>query len=116
MEKKDAKAPVRFYRKRIELFRLIDKIKLWPSRRGVLHGIRTIEKFGNQARITTHCNKTFMVNNSRNSSAARWLRNKWFAEVCVKCAVPEWKLEKYSATRFRRHQGSLLLEKEKRNG
>ena len=28
--------------------------------------------------ITTHCNKTSMVNNSRNSRAARWLRNKWF--------------------------------------
>ena len=27
-----------YYRKRVELFRLIDKIKLWPSRRGVLHG------------------------------------------------------------------------------
>ena len=26
----------RFYRKRVELLRLIDKIKLWPSRRGLL--------------------------------------------------------------------------------
>ncbi|MHC4459341.1 MAG: pyrrolysine--tRNA(Pyl) ligase small subunit, partial [Planctomycetota bacterium] len=38
------KKPVkRFYRKRVELFRLIDKIKLWPSRTGILHGIKTIE-------------------------------------------------------------------------
>jgi hypothetical protein len=58
------KKPVkRFYRKRVELFRLIDKIKLWPSRTGILHGIKTIEKIGDQAQITTHCNKTFMVNN-----------------------------------------------------
>jgi hypothetical protein len=46
------KKPVkRFYRKRVELFRLIDKIKLWPSRTGILHGIKTIEKMGDQAQI-----------------------------------------------------------------
>ena len=106
--KKPAK---RYYRKRVELFRLIDKIKLWPSRKGILHGIKTIEHIGDQARITTHCNKTFMVNDSRNSRAARWLRNKWFKAVCPVCRVPEWKLEKYSSTQFKRHYGSLLIEK-----
>lgn len=100
----------RYYRKRIELFRLLDKIKIWPSRAGLLHGIRTIEIMGNTARITTHCNKTFMVNNSRNSRAARWLRNKWFAGTCPDCRVPDWKLAKYSSTRFRRHHGSDLLK------
>ena len=99
----------RFYRKRMELFRLIDKIKIWPSRKGLLHGIKSIESMGGQARVTTHCNKTFMVNNSRNSRAARWLRNKWFKGVCSACGVPQWKLEKYAATQFRRHHGSTLL-------
>ncbi len=98
----------RFYRKRIELFRLIEKIKIWPSRRGLLHGIKTIESLGDQAKITTHCNKTFIVSNSRNGRAARWLRNKWFKGVCPACGVPQWKLEKYASTRFRRHHGSLL--------
>ena len=98
----------RFYRKRVELLRLIDTIKIWPSRKGLLHGIRTIERFGDQARITTHCNKTFMVNNSRNSRAARWLRNKWFKGVCPACGMPQWKLEKYAATQFRRHHGASL--------
>ena len=98
----------RFYRKRVELFRLIDKIKLWPSRTGLLHGIRTVEKMGHIARITTHCNKTFMVNDSRNSRAARWLRNKWYAGACPECRVPEWKLAKYSSTQFKRHHGSDL--------
>jgi pyrrolysyl-tRNA synthetase-like protein len=102
----------RTYRKRVELLRLIDKIKLWPSRRGVLHGIRSIEKMGDQARVTTHCNKTFVVTNSRNSRAARWLRNKWFKQVCPECRIPEWKLEKYSATRFKRHYGSALLDED----
>jgi pyrrolysyl-tRNA synthetase-like protein len=108
---KKKELPKRYYRKRVELFKLIDKIKLWPSRQGILHGIKTIEMTGNQARITTHCNKTFTVNNSRNSRAARWLRNKWFGKVCPVCQVPDWKLEKYSATRFKRHWGSLLLDK-----
>lgn len=102
----------RFYRKRVELFRLIDKIKLWPSRKGQLHGIRSINIIGDQAEITTHCNKTFTANNSRNCRAGRWLRNKWFTGVCSRCGVPDWKLEKYDSTRFKRHQGSLLINKE----
>lgn len=104
--------PKRYYRKRVELFKLIDKIKLWPSRKGILHGIKSVEKHGDQARITTHCNKTFIVNNSRGSRAARWLRNKWFGKVCPVCKVPEWKLEKYNATGFKRHYGSSLAEEE----
>jgi pyrrolysyl-tRNA synthetase-like protein len=100
--------PKYYYRKRVELFRLIEKIKLWPSRKGMLHGIKHIEKTGEQALITTHCNKTFLVANSRNSRGARWLRNKWFKGVCSECGVPEWKLSKYSSTRFKRHYGSLL--------
>ena len=106
--KKTKKATKRYYRKRVELFRLIEKIKLWPSRSGQLHGIRRIEIMGEQARVTTHCNKTFMVNNSRNSRAARWLRNKWFKGACSTCRVPDWKLEKYAATQFKRHYGSQL--------
>jgi len=106
--KKKKKPSKRFYRKRVELFRLIEKIKLWPARSGLLHGIKTIDIVGEQARVTTHCNKTFMVNNSRNSRAARWLRNKWFNGACSACGVPDWKLEKYASTQFRRHYGSRL--------
>ena len=108
-KEKTKKHSKRYYRKRVELFRLIDKIKLWPSKTGILHGIKTIEKMGDQAQITTHCNKTFMVNNSRNSRAVRWLRNKWFKGACGACRIPAWKLDKYSSTLFRRHHGSLLL-------
>jgi len=116
-EKSPSRPPVkRYYRKRVELFRLIDKIKLWPSRTGLLHGIKTIEVIGDQARITTHCNKTFLISNSKNSRAARWLRNKWFKGVCGTCRVPEWKLEKYSATQFRRQYGSALLKENESNG
>ncbi|MDA3787756.1 MAG: pyrrolysine--tRNA(Pyl) ligase small subunit [Desulfobacula sp.] len=109
MSGKKKPPPKKFYRKRIDLLRLIEKIKLWPSRRGILHGIKYIEKHDTYAIITTHCNKTFPANNSRNSRAARWVRNKWFHSVCKSCGVPDWKLEKYSVTQFRRHHGSNLL-------
>jgi len=107
---KDKPQALRYYRKRVELFRLIEKIKLWPSRKGFLHGIRAIEKSGDVAVITTHCDKTFTINNSRSSRAARWLRNKWFKGACPDCRVPEWKLAKYASTRFHRHHGSSLKE------
>ena len=113
-EKKTAPAKKRFYRKRARIFNLIDKIKLWPSRTGQLHGIRSIEVTGNTATLTTHCSKVFQISNSLNSRAARWLRNKWFVRVCPVCGVPEWKLEKYSSTRFKRHQGSMLIKPDER--
>jgi pyrrolysyl-tRNA synthetase-like protein len=110
-EKKSNKKPAaRYYRKRVELFRLLDKIKLWPSRRGILHGIKSIELAEDRALITTHCNKIFIIRNSRNSRAARWLRNKWYRDICKECAVPQWKIEKYSATKFKRRYGSNLTQ------
>ena len=109
-EKKPKTPAKRYYRRRVHLLRLIEKIKLWPSRKGILHGIRSIDKLGEQARVTTHCNKAFLINNSRNSRAARWLRNELFIGVCPQCGIPEWKMEKYASTRFSRHQGSLLIK------
>ena len=108
MSDKEKAEKKRYYRKRVDLFRLIDKIKIWPSRTGLLHGVRTIEKMGEIARVTTHCNETFMVNNSRNSRAARWLRNKWYFKSCQKCNIPEWKITKYQKTHFNQHRGSFL--------
>ena len=102
----------RYYRKKTELFSLLEKIKLWPSRSGVLHGIRAIEFQGESALITTHCGKTFTARNSRNSRAARWLRNKYWRGSCPVCAVPDWKLKKYGQTVFSRHQGKILTRKE----
>ena len=103
----------RYYRKRVELFLLIEKIKLWPSRKGLLHGIKTIDVIADRARITTHCHKTFMITNSKNSRAARWLRNKWFKGICGVCRVPDWKVAKYSSTHFKRHYGATLLKESK---
>jgi len=99
-----------YYQRRLGLFKLIEKIKLWPSRTGSLHGIRSIKISGETATLTTHCNKKFMVNNSKKSRAARWLRNKWFTQLCPECRIPDWKIEKYSATKFTKKQGSWLRE------
>ncbi len=77
-ENKSKPVKKRYYRKRVRIFNLIDKIKLWPSRSGQLHGVRSIEIMGDTARLTTHCNKEFLISNSLNSRAGRWLRNKWF--------------------------------------
>jgi pyrrolysyl-tRNA synthetase-like protein len=114
---KNEKTPAKtFYRKRIALFVLLEKIKIWPSRQGVLHGIKTIVSTGTHACITTHCGKTFTVTNSKNSRAARWLRNKWYKGTCATCAVPEWKMKKYSVTFFRNGYGSDLRESVRRQG
>lgn len=98
----------RTYRKHQYLFALIGKMKLWPSRKGILHGIRSIDIAGDFAVITTHCGKTFTVRDSRTSRASRWLRNKIVADPCPVCAVPEWKLKKYQGTVFRKKSGAVL--------
>lgn len=98
----------RYYRKHTELFPLLEKMKLWPSKNGILHGIKTVEPRGKHLEIMTHCGKTFRVYNSRNSRAARWLRNKWAVVPCKDCKVPQWKLDKYSTTFFSEHFGKEL--------
>ena len=97
-----------YIRKRSDFFLLVEKIKLWPSRSGILHGIKVFTVKGALAELTTHCNKTFVIRHSRRSRAARWLRNKWYSKSCPKCRIPDWKIEKYSKTRFGQHRGSFL--------
>lgn len=108
-------AKKRYYRKHVDFFRLLHKIKLWPSRTGMLHGIKSINEMGEYAEVITHCNKKIMVRNSKNSRVARWLRNKMIVSTCPACGVPKWKLEKYSSTFFTQHYGSHLNEVEKKN-
>lgn len=104
-----------YYRKQVPLFRLVQKMKLWPSRTGVLHGVRILEVRGETGLITTHCGKTMVVRDSKRSRSARWLRNKLFHGACPECRIPDWKLEKYNATQFRRRMGSHLTEVQDRS-
>jgi pyrrolysyl-tRNA synthetase-like protein len=98
----------KYYRKNVDFFKLVDKLKLWPARSGTLHGIKLIKITGNVAEITTHCNEIFVVWNSRTSRAARWLRNKWCICACKACKIPEWKIEKYTSTMMTQKWGSSL--------
>lgn len=82
------------------LFATLERIKLYSARSGVLHGIKSIEISGDTAAIVTHCGQQITVRGSRNSRLARWIRNRWLTEPCKKCKIPDWKLEKYSSTRF----------------
>ena len=99
------------FRKGEDLFYLIDRIKLLPSRKGILHGVRSVKCRGNVMTIITHCNQKVCVRCSNNSRLARWLRNKWYEKPCQSCRVPGWKLEKYSRTSFVKeggHEGYLF--------
>ncbi len=89
------------FRKKESLANLLQRIKLWPSRSGMLHGIKNLESKGNYLELELYCGERLQVKNSKNSRAARWLRNKIMVKACPKCAVPEWKLEKYSKTAFK---------------
>jgi pyrrolysyl-tRNA synthetase, N-terminal region len=98
----------RYYRKNVDFFKFVQKLKLWPSRSGTLHGIKSMTIRGNVAEIVTHCNETFQIYNSRHSRAARCLRNKLFFKACGTCKIPGWKLEKYSGTYVSQSYGSRL--------
>lgn len=98
--KKDKEAVKRYVYKNQSLYALIQKIKLWPSRSGILHGLKTVEPKGTSIVITTHCEESFTVWDSKKSRSARWLRNRWCTYPCPKCNIPEWKMSKYSSTVF----------------
>jgi pyrrolysyl-tRNA synthetase-like protein len=97
----DAKKTVRRYvYKNQGLYALIDRIKLWPGRSGILHGVKSVTVGDGRIDVLTHCGESFTVWDSRNSRSARWLRNRWFKRACPRCGVPAWKLEKYNSTVF----------------
>jgi pyrrolysyl-tRNA synthetase-like protein len=104
----DAAKKKRYYRKNVDFFKLVEKVKLWPARSGTLHGIKSMTIRGNIAEVTTHCNENFQIYNSRHSRAARCLRNKLFFRACASCKIPKWKLEKYSSTYVNQSYGSKL--------
>ena len=90
-----------YFRKREELTVVLQKVKLWPSRTGTLHGLRSVVSKGAYIDFTTHCGQKLRIKNSKNSRVSRWLRNKWYVQPCPRCRVPAWKLEKYSLTAFK---------------
>ncbi|PKM83184.1 MAG: hypothetical protein CVU89_00035 [Firmicutes bacterium HGW-Firmicutes-14] len=94
------KQKIRYVRKHEDLYEVLQKIKLWPSRTGVLHGIKSITRKGAYIEFVTHCGNKLQIKNSKTSRVSRWLRNKWHVRACPRCKVPAWKLEKFSSTSF----------------
>ncbi|MBS3937693.1 MAG: hypothetical protein KGZ50_03860 [Peptococcaceae bacterium] len=90
----------RFIRKHKPIAAVLEKIKLWPARSGMLHGIKSMTKEGNFLIIETHCHELLRVRESKNSRAARWLRNKWVWKACPACRIPSWKINKFARTFF----------------
>jgi len=70
-------------------------MKLWPSKSGILHGVRQVEDHGSLISITTHCGTIIVARSSRRGRAARWLRNRWMKNTCSVCKIPEWKTERF---------------------
>lgn len=99
----------RYLRKRQNLWAMVNKIKLWPSRHGILHGVKSIVKLNSGFEISTHCGLVFKSKDSANSRAARWLRAKQYTTACLGCRVPDWKMEKYGATVFSKKLGRVLV-------
>jgi len=91
-----SKAQAKYRAKHVGLFTSVDKIKLWPSRSGLLHGVREVKGSGDWIIVSTHCGETFKVRDSKNGRVHRQLKNHSYKGVCKKCAIPGWKLEKFN--------------------
>ena len=100
----------RYLRKRQNLLAMVTKIKLWPSRKGYLHGVKDVKRIPGGFEVLTHCGLVFEARNSSNSRAARWLRAKQYAAPCPNCAVPSWKMDKFGATVFSKRLGKVLKD------
>lgn len=87
-------------RRHADPYSVVEKVKLWPSKKGILHGVRSVKLKGGVMELETHCGRSIRLRNSRNSRAARHLRNKTYETSCPLCRIPSWKLEKFGETSF----------------
>jgi pyrrolysyl-tRNA synthetase-like protein len=90
----------RSVRRRADPYTVVSKIKLWPSKTGVLHGVRSVRLKGGVIEVHTHCGQSTRIRNSRSGRLARYLRNKRFDTQCPRCRIPAWKMEKFEETSF----------------
>ena len=95
-----ARSKKRTVRRHTDPYSVIEKVKLWPSKTGQLHGVRSVKLRGGFVELQTHCGQSIRMRNSRNSRVARHLRNKIYEKPCSRCRIPAWKLEKFGETSF----------------
>jgi len=88
--------PSKYRLRNAGLYTTVNKIKLWPSRSGILHGVKEIKGSGEWIIISTHCGENLRIRDSKNGRGIRQLKNKYYRKVCKKCGVPSWKIEKYA--------------------
>ena len=81
--------------RRQHLLPLVEKVKLWPSRTGRLHGVRSLRTEGDWIFIETHCGEAFRVHNSTSGRGKRQIKHGYYHTVCKKCGIPDWKLDKF---------------------
>lgn len=82
--------------RRSRLYSLVDKVKLWPSRTGVLHGVRAVRLEGDWLTVETHCGEEFRVRNSSSGRGKRHIKHGHYRSVCKRCGIPDWKIEKFN--------------------
>ena len=87
-------------RRHADPYVIVAKIKLWPSKNGVLHGVRSVKIQGNVIEVRTHCGQSARVRNSKTGRLARHLRNKTYEKPCPACRIPVWKVERFADTEF----------------
>jgi pyrrolysyl-tRNA synthetase-like protein len=90
----------RTVRRHADPYSVIAKIKLWPSKTGIIHGVRSVKLKSGVVELQTHCGQSIRMRNSRNSRVARHLRNKVYERPCPDCRIPSWKLDKFVDTSF----------------
>ena len=87
--------------RRRHLFSLVEKVKLWTSRSGCLHGVRSVRLVGDWVEVETHCGISFRVRDSKSSRAKRQIKHGYYRRVCKKCKIPDWKIDKYRKSTMR---------------
>lgn len=95
-----AEAKKHTVRKHAAPYDVVEKVKLWPSKTGMLHGVRSVKLKSNLIEVQTHCGQSFRVRNSKTSRVARHLRNKIYDKPCPRCRIPAWKVQKFADTAF----------------
>lgn len=81
--------------RRQHLYPLVDRVKLWPSRTGRLHGVRSLDIEGEWISIETHCGEHFRVRNSKSARGKRQIKHGHYKTICKKCGIPDWKIDKF---------------------
>src|SRR5665648_848899 len=66
----------RYLRRQKDPFTIVQQIKLWPSKNGILHGVRSVKLKSGRIVCKRHSCRTLDQSKSKNIRFARHLRNE----------------------------------------